>query len=1501
MSWAEVDRLVSEDKYQAAVDLVGRLRAAAREAEDEAEWTRALIKEVLLRTALHGYETSVRFLRDEPWPDGPRYKLALELFYAQSLTTYVNAYSWEVRQRERVVSTDEVDLKKWTLDQLYAEAQRAYLEVWNERDAWGDGSLGDLAEYFEPGNYPAHVRGTLRDAVTYLWVELLMDTSLWRPEHSNETYRLGLDELFAGGLEAVDLADPAVHPLRKASAVLVDLEAWHTGGGRPEAAFEARLELVRRLTGSFSREDDLEVLRAHLRERLDALGRHYPWWSTGMAELAELTRRGTAADALVETRRIALAGQQAHPESFGGQRCQAIVAAIEQPSYELAAMASDAPNRRSIQVRHKNLAEIHFRAYAIDLVEQVEKADDSRLLPGYQDVPVILQRQRPVAEWTLQLPETPDYRSHATYVTPPPERSGLYLVVASARRDFAESFNRRTAVNLILGDLVLVRPAPAGGSNAAQDSARGLRVVSGGTGKPLPGVDVALYRYDWRKGHTLVEKQTSGADGEIRFESELSQRQRYFALARRGDDVALMEGLYVPPVREPQESVRALIYTDRSIYRPNQDLFWKVVAYRQKKEPGRFEVFPKAKVNVTLMDANGQEAATVQVVTNEYGSASGQFEIPAGRLLGQWSLRTRLEGGRASQVSVKVEEYKRPTFEVEITDPEEAMRLNRPAKLSGEARYYFGLPVTAGEVSWRVTRAPVWRWFGWFRGPGPIPGDTAPQTIAAGTAQLGPDGRFEIDFTPEADERLAEDEVSYRYVLDAEVTDEGGETRSATRAFRLGFVAVEASMSEAPGFVRREELSAGVELEWIRRDLDGNPRPGNGNWRILGVAQPDKALLPADLPVEAPRKKKPEEERYRTPGDLLRPRWGSGAYRPEAVYRGWPDGAEVARGVLEHGEEGEARLALPNLKPGVYRIRYSTEDAFGATFEAAYEILVLGGKPAPLAVAGLLEAERTTVPVGDVVRLAVHSGLTGQEMELAIRRFGRSGGELERRKIVAGPGVRLIELPVDRDDRGGLGVTLSFVADHQLISLSRTILVPWDDRELKVEFGTFRDKMRPGATETWTLTVRGSEAEILAAGAAEILAYMYDKSLDLFADHSPPNPLGLYPTNATAPGVTVTLGQGGPVWNSYQDYARLPSTPHLRATRLKVMDGYGIGGPGRGRTLTKNRFMKRTGVPAPSAPLAMAEGVAVESAMAPPEADAVALRGGSPRVEESEEAPPEPSAVPAAALRSDFSETAFWEPHLLIGEDGAVKFEFTVPDSLTEWNVWAHALTRDLRSGRLQRQVKTAKELMVRPYLPRFLREGDRAELRVVVNNAGEAPITGQLDFEIRDPETEESLLADFGLSAAAAQGLGFTVEPGGGTELSFPIRVPSRLGTVAFVAQAHAGDLSDGELRPLPVLPSRVHLAQSRFVTLRDEDRRGAALRRPRRERRPHPDPRPDGRDARRAALLRRPRRLALPGGLSLQMHRADAQPLPVDRHRLDALRGLSRRGPHGAAALGT
>ncbi|MGZ6972097.1 MAG: alpha-2-macroglobulin family protein, partial [Thermoanaerobaculia bacterium] len=331
-------------------------------------------------------------------------------------------------------------------------------------------------------------------------------------------------------------------------------------------------------------------------------------------------------------------------------------------------------------------------------------------------------------------------------------------------------------------------------------------------------------------------------------------------------------------------------------------------------------------------------------------------------------------------------------------------------------------------------------------------------------------------------------------------------------------------------------------------------------------------------------------------------------------------------------------------------------------------------------------------------------------------------------------------------------------------------------------------------------------------GAAELLAYMYDRSLDLFAPHRPPRLLGLYPNRMGTVAWEAALGPAPQAFAEDSGWVSIPSFPVFRPDFLVNLSGYGIGGPGGRRYGTVGGVGSRA-MPAAATPAQaqIAEKGEAKSSLA---TDAA---GKKDKEGKPEEAAPgagqgQEAAVP---LRSNFSETAFWKPHLLTGADGTATIEFTVPDSVTSWRVFVHGVTQDLAGGTLEKEARTVKELMVRPYLPRFFREGDKAELRVMVKDAGDKEMAGEVALEIFDPVTNENLAPAFGLPAKVPA-RAFAVKAGGGTAVTFPLAAPARVGTVAFKVTAKAGAFSDGELRPLPVLPGRMHLVQSRFATLK-------------------------------------------------------------------------------------
>jgi uncharacterized protein YfaS (alpha-2-macroglobulin family) len=515
----------------------------------------------------------------------------------------------------------------------------------------------------------------------------------------------------------------------------------------------------------------------------------------------------------------------------------------------------------------------------------------------------------------------------------------------------------------------------------------------------------------------------------------------------------------------------------------------------------------------------------------------------------------------------------------------------------------------------------------------------------------------------------------------------------------------------------------------------------------------------------------------------------------------------VARGESAHGADGGAALALPPLTAGAYRLVAETVDAHGATATLVHPFVVVDarareGRGAPPSLPSTpleLAFERPTVAAGGTARLFVHSGLPGQTIVVEIVRRGEV---VDRRTLVAGRDMPWIELPISAADRGGLGARAVVVADHQIVQRQAAVAVPWDDKRLTLELATFRDALAPGAAESYRIVVRDASGRPLGAGAAEVVASMYDRSLDLFRAHEIPRGEALWPAWGEPGALATTLGVGGAVWHGGRDWWSFTEPPAFRADAFVVIDPYGVGGPGaRGPRL----FSMRAAAVAESAPQSTADKAAVQ-----PEESVI--RSESPALPDAQ--------PPATAPRADFAETAFWRPHLVTDADGAVAIEFRVPESLTAWKLWVSAWTRELASGHLEREVHTAKELMVRPYLPRFLREGDAAELRVVVSNASDRELEGEMTFAVVDPDSGADLSVELGLPAGGDR-KPFVVAAGQGVDVAFPVTAPAGVRPLAVRVEARAGALADGELRPLPVLPSRLRLAQSRFAAVRGGERR--------------------------------------------------------------------------------
>ena len=1379
----EADALISEQKYSAALEKIKRAIDQSKLKKDEMAWAKLVVKEAQLQMGLHGYETAVKDLKRRQWPDKPLAEAMVNIAYASSLKNYFESYSWEIRKRERVESKDEVDLKAWTGDQIYLEAYKAYSKVWKNRTGLAKYPKSKMPTLIQANTYPEDIRGTLRDSLTFLFAELLADSSGWTPQQSNEKYLLNVGQLYKGE-ENLSLTDPKIHPLRKISYIFSDLENWHKSEKKQGPALEARIELIRiiysQFTDKLSKAIGIKVLNQAIEKN-----KNDPWVTMAYATLAKFTSQEIEPDAMIRAMAIAQKGAALFSNSPGAAKCRDFIKSIERPQYSLIGMDVDGVNKRSIQISYQNISKVTFKSYAFDIKTFLKNTQDYSIRPTWREIESQI-KTKSIYEWSVSLPPTLDYRSHSFFVTPPTHKPGFYIIMANE-----EKTGLQTGVQMYFSDLVLTVHKDYFAKKIQVD------VLSGKSGEALKDVTVSLYKADYQKAHSMIGSEKTNKDGSVSFIRSSAGGENLFVIAEKGDQlVSSQSPFYIYNQAQQDHQTRdAFIYTDRSIYRPDQKVKWKIVAYKGDVKEVKYAVDPKAEVTVYLRDTSSQVIQKTTVTTNKYGSASGEFIIPQGKLLGQWNLYSS-HGGMSY---IKVEEYKRPTFEVEVADKSTSMRLNHSATVEGKAKYYFGLPVTSGSIRWSVERTPVLPWW-CFWGRWNWDSIQSSQVIATGSSELKQDGTFIIKFIPKGDERLATEieGLKYNYKMNIDVTDEGGETRSTSSNYTVGFSAVTATISQDRNFFLKDSKPV---IKISRTDLNGKAAKGIGKWRVSLLKQPSETLSPSELPIPSELKKLSKKD-FKNPDDLKQTRWAS-QFSPEIAMREWPVNNQVSGGTLK---EGEDQPEIPSLISGAYRLDYETVDAYGTKFETSKDFLVID-KNSSIQLPGYFAVEKNSVEVGDTIRLFAASGFKNQRMIFEIYKANK----LFKTDFITSGG-RLIEIPVNEADRGGMGFTFRLLHDHQEVKFSEAVLVPWSNKELKIEFATFRDKIRPDSKEKWSIRLLGPDKNNLTK-AHEVLAYMYDRSLDSFTPHTPPSPLGIYPTRTGTSYPDTGLGMAQIVYYPHGNNYTQPEFKYLAPDQIIFYPNYGIGGPGSrgGMDSMKGggRMMLAKGAMSNSAMMA-------ESAMESAPASSPQKKSKSDKTETADALP----STKTPEIRTNFSETAFWKPHLTSDKDGNIKIEFEVPDSVTSWNVWVHAITNDLISGKAHKETRSVKELMVRPYLPRFFREGDEADIKVVINNSSEKELSGTLEFDILDTETQLSIASDFKLVKEDNKRT-FKVKPQSSSNLTYKIKAPSRPGPIAVKVVAKAGNLSDGEIRPLPVLPGRFHLAQSRFVTLNNKDKR--------------------------------------------------------------------------------
>jgi hypothetical protein len=1400
--WKEVNAAVEKGLPKTAIEKIGPLIDAALRDQAYAVAIRAVATKIALEGNIEGNkpEEKVVRLRQAITNSPAAMRPVMEAVLANWYWHYFQQNRWRFLQRTQTAESPSDDFTTWDLKRILGTIDSQFQKALAGADLLKKTPIAEYDGLLEKGSMPDACRPTLYDFLVHNAIEfyasddqaglqaedrfvLQPESPVFEPLELFRTWRI----------ETTDEASPTVKALR----LYQDALTFHLRDANSDALYDAdllRLEFGgRRAAGELKNARHREALKRYAEAHAE-----HPFSARARASWARVVM--TADKDPFAARAIAARGLADFGSSVGGAQCHNVIREIEARYLQVETERIWNTCQPELSVAYRNLTRVHFRAYEIDFEARMRGKDVWRGAASMDhDEALKLLKGRPALEWSTALPATTNYLQRTERLTAPLDlKPGFYFLFASAREDFGEKDNQVSGTAFWVSDMALVVR-----TRNEQGVFEGF-VLQAGSGVPIAGARVDGWSQQGDKRSTLPAV-TTDAEGFFRVEG---QSQRYCVLrATHGNQsVATLDNQWMyrsgPPSWPQQHTV---FFTDRALYRPGQTIRYKGICIQYDQPKAAYATLAERSVTVVFQDANGKEVARQSHAINAYGSFDGSFTAPRDRVTGHMNLR--VDGGPAGSVSFRVEEYKRPKFQVTVDAPKEAARLGGEVVVTGHAKTYTGMPVAGAKVSYRVTREVRYpMWWGWFRHYWFwAPPQESGQEIAHGVAATDGEGAFTVRFVarpaPDVDPKS---EANFAFTVRADATDLTGETRSGERGVLVGFTALQASMTADDW----QTAAKPVKITVRTTSPDGEARSAKGSVKIHRLREPAKVVRARLQPRNNYRNYGDGTFVGRTPSD------GSDLSDPNS----WELGDEVEQEKFKTDEKGQEELTF-KLRPGAYRAMLETQDAFGKLVTARLPLLVVDERAArfPVRIPNHLAAVDWSVQPGESFQALWGSGYDQARAFVEIESQGRT---LQRFWTAADRTQNAIRQNVDETLRGGFTLRLTFVRENRAYLVSRVVDVPWSNKVLNVTWERFVSKLGPGKQESWTAVVTGTNA---TRAAAEMVATLYDASLDAYAPHHWAQQFSIFRREYDNSRVAFLndlayLQQILAYWEPNTRDGTV-SYRHLPNEIAGNLWGYGYFGIGGGRAVDMRRISGNM-----SYFMAEAEsGMAVDALAAKPAAASMALAKDERKAEKAKKGtdkqlaePGEAEANPAldsVAARKNLNETAFFFPSLVTDDKGAVRLEFTMPEALTEWRFMAFAHDRDLRGGFLQDKAVTAKDLMVEPNPPRFVREGDTLEFTVKVSNRSDKARKGSVRLTLIDARTLKDVNAECGLRSADQA---FDIPPKESKTFAWRMTIPDGMGFLSYKAVGAAGELSDGEEGWLPVLSRRILVTESLPLPIR-------------------------------------------------------------------------------------
>ncbi len=1415
-AWKKVERLLKQQGLvKSALAEVDNIYTQAKKEKNEAQLIKALIYKLQLTQDTSPEESTAEFslIESEINTASEPAKQILQSIAASMYWEFFQNNRWKLYNRTNTVNFNKTDINTWTIDDLHSKISALYISSLQHPVLLQKTKLESFEPIIIKGN-TRKLRPTLFDLLANRALDYFEndEKDITKPAYAFVITENAAFDPLADFIRHKFITKDTAALQYKALLIYQQLLQFHSEDTGYAALIDAdlrRLQFVYHAAVIPEKDEVYRMALQHLTSQYEKIpdvaqaGYLLAQFYFNKANEYNNSKNENDKTGYKKAKEICDNIIKQFPGTEGAANCLHLQNSILRKSLTLHTEKVNIPGEvfRTL-VEYKNFNTCFFRIIKLD--NDLKTQLQNRYEESYW---YKLTSQTAFREWGQSLPYTEDYRDHSVEIKIDALPVGEYALLASANKNFNTQSNLLAAQYFYVSNISYVN----------RDKA--YFVLHRNTGKPLAGADVQIWssKYDYtdrknklQKGELLKtdkhgfftlpvkERLNNNLRLEINWEKDHLFMDDYQYIYTRYD------AYNNPSVTDSESSNRRMFFfTDRSIYRPGQTVYFKGIGITKNKNTQKAVIVTGQDVEVNLLDANMQIIDSTTLRLNDYGSIHGSFRLPQQALTGNFTIMA--ERFNESETSFAVEEYKRPKFLVEIEKTKGSFRLNDTVSIEGIAKAYAGNTIAGARVVYRVNRKArfIYPWLYYRRG---LP-HTSGMEIAQGITSTDAAGKFSIKFPAIPDMGIdSAMQPVFDYTVHVDVTDINGETRSATSVVQVGNASVALSLQLAQGPIPADSLkSVGITAN----NLSGQPETLQTKISISPLKTPQRLI---------------RNRYWKTPDQFIYSEeefvkyFPHDEYKDEADYYNWQKESPVYSDTITVNGNGKHSIENKSFPPGWYIVEVKAKDKYGVEVKAVGYIQLYNSEATAIPTLSYNWQTDTRTTVEPDETATFYTGSSAENLFVVQETHKDTDGKYSPLRmnntvsaeeqnstfdfISINKEKKQFRVPVTEADRGGFGITQFFVKDNRFYVNNILINVPWNNKELSVSLSTFRDKTEPGSNEKWEVKISGSKGEKVAA---EMLASMYDASLDQFKPHAWRIP-GIWPKyhsynywngrNSFAQMVSQERNSIAEKSTSYEkryDEILLVSAPYHKMTKFAAPRA--VRDEGISMVYASSKRKKETGAALES--VVAGEGTADKNMAPPLELESTETQATNPHT-----------------IRTNFNETAFFFPDLKTDSTGNISFAFTMPEALTQWKFMAFAHTPELAMGYTERTTVTQKELMVQPNPPRFMRQKDSIWFSAKVVNMGDKLINGFAKLELFDAATNQPVDALFQNAVSVKS---FAVAAGQSVSVQFRMNIPADFNSVLLYRisatsseQINGKTLADGEENVLPVLSNSILLTES-------------------------------------------------------------------------------------------